>query len=143
MKINRDIPWASLLLLLSAYTVFGRFLADMGSPRLALTLGALTAFVAALLFMHPLTGLGKLMQRRFQSDMLGIIGLIFLAGFTSILLNWLKWFMPFFMILSCEALARIDLKSARVGELATCFWLTFSAWLGLGLGWIIGVWEFY
>ena len=143
MKINREIPWGSLLLLLGGYTVLGHFLANVTSPRLALTIGALIAFVAALVFMHPLTGLGKLIQGRFKSDILGILSLVFFAGFISILLNWFKWIMPFLMILSCEALARIDLKSARVGELATCFWLTFSAWLGLGLGWSIGVWEFY
>ena len=141
MQIIREIPWASLLLLLGGYTVFGHFLADVTSPRLALTIGAMTAFGAALVFMHPLTGLGKLIQSRFKSDTLAIVSLILFAGFISILLNWFKWFMPFFMILSCEALARIDLKAARIGELATCFWLTFSAWLGLGLGWIIGVWE--
>lgn len=141
MKITREIPWGSLLLLLGGYTVFGHFLADMNSPRLALTIGALSAFVIALIFMHPLTGLGKLIQGRFKSDVLGILSLIFFAGFISILLNWFKWFMPLFMILSCESLARIDLKASRVGELATCFWLTFSAWLGLGLGWSIGVWE--
>jgi hypothetical protein len=141
MKIIREIPWASLLLLLGGYTIFGHFLADVTSPRLALTIAAVTAFGAALVFMHPLTGLGKLIEGRFKSDTLVILSLVLFAGFISILLNWFKWFMPIFMILSCETLARIDLKAARISESATCFWLTFSAWLGLGLGWIIGVWE--
>ncbi|MCY7408178.1 MAG: hypothetical protein LH631_12610 [Alkalinema sp. CAN_BIN05] len=141
MKIIREIPWASLLLLLGGYTVFGHFLADVTSPRLALTIGAATAFAAALTFTHPLTGLGKLIQERFKSDTLTILSLILFAGLLSVLLNWFKWFMPIFMILSCEALARIDLKVARISESESCFWLTFSAWLGLGLGWIIGVWE--
>ena len=141
MQITRQMPWTSLLLLLGGYTVFGHFLADVTSPRLALMIGAATAFVASLVFMHPLTGLGKLIQGRFTSDTLVILSLIVFAGFISILLNWFNWFMPFFMILSCEALARIDLKAARISESATCFWLTFSAWLGLGLGWIVGVWE--
>ena len=142
MQIVREIPWASLILLLCGYTVFGHFLADVASPRLALTIGAVIAFGAALVFIHPLTGLGKLIQGRFKSDTLVIFSLILFAGFISVLLNWFKWFMPIFMILSCEALARIDLKAARISEPETCFWLTFSAWLGLGLGWSIGVWEF-
>ena len=81
MKIIREIPWASLLLLLSGYTVFGHFLADVTSPRLALIIGAATAFVASLVFMHPLTGLGKLIQSRFTSDTLAILSLIVFAGF--------------------------------------------------------------
>lgn len=142
MQIIRGIPWASLILLLCGYTVFGYFLADVARPRLALTIGAAVAFGAALVFMHPLTKLGKLVQGRFRSETLVMLSLIVFAGFISVLLNWFKWFLPFFMILACEALARIDLKASRIGESETCFWLTFSAWLGLGLGWIIGVWEF-
>ncbi len=141
MQITRETPWVSLLLLLGGYTVFGHFLANVTSPRLALIIGAATALIASLIFMHPLTGLDKLIQRRFRSDTLTVLSLFFFAGFISVLLNWFKWFMPIFMILSCEALARIDLKVARISESESCFWLTFSAWLGLGLGWIVGVWE--
>jgi hypothetical protein len=131
----RHIPWGTLLLLLGGYTILGHFLADMAHPKWALILGSIVALSFAFLFLHPLTDLGQIIRDRFESDTLIFCCLILLAGFVSILLNWFKLFLPVFMILSCEALARIDLKTARISERATYLWLTVFSWGGLLLGW--------
>ncbi len=134
----RRIPWAVLCLMLAAYTVLGHTLAQLDHPRWGLMIGSLIALSLALIFLHPLTGLGRIIHNRFQSDTLAFCSLILLAGFVSVLLNWFKLFLPFFMIFACEALARIDLKTARMSEVSTCLLLTSFSWAGLFLGWFAG-----
>lgn len=131
----RRIPWATLFLLLAGYMIFGHFLAQMDHPRWGLMLGSILALSLALMFLHPLTGLGRIIHNRFQSDTLAFCSLILLAGFASVLLNWFNLFLPIFMIVACEALARIDLKTARMRETESCLLLTLFSWVGLFLGW--------
>jgi hypothetical protein len=137
MRIRR-IPWLVLCLMLAGYTVLGHSLAQMDHPRWGLMVGSLVALSLAVIFLHPLTGLGRIIHNRFQSDTLAFCSLILLAGFVSVLLNWFKLFLPLFMIFACEALARIDLKTARISEVGTCVLLTTFSWIGLLLGWFAG-----
>lgn len=137
----RRFPWKSLLLMLSAYIAFGHFLATTSDPNLSLALGLALAFGLTLVFLHPLTFLGKFMRNHFESDAVAFCLLILIAGVTSVLLNWLKIFLPVFMILACEALARIDFSNGSFTERSTGIWLTLTSWLGLAIGWGIGIWE--
>ena len=137
----RRFPWKSLLLMLSAYVAFGHFLATTTDPNLSLALGLALAFGLTLVFLHPLTFLGKFMRNHFESDAVAFCLLILVAGVTSVLLNWLKVFIPIFMILACEALARIDFSNGYFSERSTGIWLTLVSWLGLAIGWSIGIWE--
>lgn len=139
--IIRRFPWKSLLLMLSAYVAFGHFLATTSDPKLALGMGLTLAFVLTIVFLHPLTFLGKFMRNRFESDTVAFCLLILVAGVTSVLLNWLKVFIPVFMILACEALTRIDFSNGSFSERSMGIWLTLTSWLGLAIGWSIGMWE--
>ena len=135
-------PWKSILLMLLAYVAFGHFLATTSDPNLSLVMGLVLAFGLTLVFLHPLTFLGKFMRNHFESDAVAFCLLILIAGVTSVLLNWLKIFLPIFMILACEALARIDFSNGGFTERSTGIWLTLTSWLGLAIGWSIGTWEF-
>ena len=137
----RRFPWKSLLLMLSAYVAFGHFLATMTDPNLSLALGLAFAFGLTIVFLHPLTFLGKFMRNHFESDAVAFCLLILVSGVTSVLLNWLRVFVPIFMILACEALARIDFSNGYFSERSTGIWLTLISWLGLAIGWSIGIWE--
>ena len=139
--IIRQFPWKSLLLMLSAYVAFGHFLATTSDPKLALGMGLTLAFILTIIFLHPLTFLGKFLRNHFESDAVTFCILILVAGITSVLLNWLKVFLPVFMILACEALARIDFSNGYFRERTTGIWLTLTSWLGLAIGWSIGIWE--
>jgi hypothetical protein len=136
-------PWGSIFLMLVAYMSFGHFLAETTNPRISLGIGITVAFVLAIAFLHPLTYLGRMIQRRFQSDAVAFCSLVLFAAFISILLNWFKLFLPIFMILSCEALTRIDFTHGRFCEKHACFWMTLTSWLGLAIGWAIGIWELH
>jgi hypothetical protein len=141
--IIRLFPWKSLLLMFSAYIAFGHFLATTSDPKLALGIGLTLAFVLTIVFLHPLTFLGKFMRNRFESDAVAFCLLILVAGVTSVLLNWLKVFLPVFMILACEALTRIDFSNGAFSERSTGIWLTITSWLGLAIGWSLGIWELH
>ena len=139
----RLFPWKSLLLMLLAYVAFGHFLATTSDPKMALGMGLTLAFILTIVFMHPLTFLGKFMRNRFESDAVAFCLLILVAGVTSVLLNWLKVFLPVFMILACEALTRIDFSNGSFTERSTGIWLTVTSWTGLAIGWTIGIWELH
>lgn len=138
MQRIQPIPWTMLLLLLAGYTILGHTLSQMDHPRWGLMIGTVVTVTFALMFLHPLTALGRIIHHRFQSDTIAFCSLVLLAGFSSVLLNWFKLFLPIFMIFACEALARIDLKTARVSEFKSCLLLTTFSWMGLFLGWLAG-----
>jgi hypothetical protein len=141
--VTRRFPWSSVMILFAGYIALGRFLAENADPLISLGMGFLVAFLLSIAFMHPLTFLGKLIRRRFESDAVAFCSLVLFAAFISILLNWFKLFLPIFMILSCEALARIDFTHGGFREKTTYFWMLSTSWFGLGIGWAIGVWELW
>ncbi|MGI0494124.1 hypothetical protein ACN4EG_20255 [Alkalinema pantanalense CENA528] len=134
----KQFPWGSIFLLLGAYTAFGKFLTETADPSTSFWIAAIWAFILAIFFVHPLTNIGRFLNGRFQSDAVAFTSLVGLAAMASILLNWFKIFLPVFMLLACEALARIDLQSARYGERVSTVIMTITAWMGLASGWMIG-----
>jgi hypothetical protein len=138
MTFFNPSPLPSLGLLFAAYLVFGKFLVDADKSWTALVLAIIWTFVLALLFIRPLTGLRQLIQRWFQSDAVAFTTLFGLAALASILLNWLKLFMPVFLILAAESLARLDMQTAEYRDRSACILLMVTSWLGLATGWAIG-----
>ncbi len=125
------------------YIGLGHFLAEMTHPYWSLLIGCLCAIALAVVFLHPLTWISRLIPKWFDSDTVAFCAMILLIGFISIFLNWFKLFLPFMMIMSCEALARIDFKMRNFNELKTGLLLVAIAWTGLLAGWAIGVYEFH
>ncbi|NDJ18445.1 hypothetical protein [Myxacorys almedinensis] len=108
----------------------------MAHPFVSFGLAIAWGLVLAVLMMSPIQGLQRLLARWFTSDTVAFTFLIGVAAFASILLNWFKIFLPFFMIFSAESLARLDLQTAEFGKFQAVFILVATAWAGLGLGWI-------
>lgn len=134
----KQSPWGAVFLLLGAYTAFGKFLTETADPPTSFWIAAIWALVLAVFFVHPLTNIGRFLNGRFESDAVAFTTLVGLAAMASILLNWFKLFLPVFMLLACEALARIDLQSARYGEKLSTVIMTVTAWIGLASGWMLG-----
>ncbi len=134
----RRFPWRSAFLLLLAYTVFGKFLCTFVHPQLVWPFAIAWGLLLAVLFMDPLTGIRSFLTRWFQSDTVAFTTLIMAAALVSILLNWLKVFLPVIVIIAAEALARLDIQNADFNN-GQAFWiLTAISLLGLGTGWAIG-----
>jgi hypothetical protein len=131
-------PLPSLSLLFAAYLVFGKFLIDTDESWTALGIAIVWTFILALMFMRPLTALRQLIQNWFESDAVAFTTLFGMAAFASILLNWFKLFLPVFLILAAESLARLDMQTAGYRESSACILLMLTSWLGLATGWAIG-----
>ena len=131
-------PLPALALLFAAYLVFGKFLVDVDKSWIALILAIVFTVILSLVFIRPLTGMRQLIQQRFESDAIAFSTLFGIAAFASILLNWLKLFLPVFLILAAESLARLDLQTAEFCDRDACITLMLTSWLGLAAGWAVG-----
>ena len=138
MAASKKLPWVSFALLLAAHIVFGKLLASTAASWTTLIFAIVWALVLALMFINPLMGLRHLVSRWFTSDTVAFCALVAGAALASIVLNWFKLFSPIILILSAEALARIDTLTAGFNNVQACALLTVTSWVGLGLGWTIG-----
>ncbi len=126
-------------LLFVAYTIFGKSIISTAHLWTTLASAAGLGVVLALILMHPLTSSQKMLARWFRSDTVAFGSLVCMAAFASILLNWLKIFLPIIMVLSAESLVRLDLQTAEYNQFQALAILIVIAWLGLGLGWALTI----
>ena len=138
MATSKKLPWVSLALLLASHITFGKLLTSLSESWTAFAIAIAWTVVLALMFINPLTGLRHLVLRWFTSDTVAFCAIVAGAALASIVLNWFKIFVPIMLILSAEALARIDLLTAEFNNVQACILLTVTAWIGLGLGWTLG-----
>jgi hypothetical protein len=137
MSLLRRFPWASSLLLLVAYTTFGKFVMSSTHPWIAFGISATWGLVLAIMMINPLKGIRQMLLKWFKSDTVAFSSLVAAAAFASILLNWFRLFLPVIMILAAESLVRLDLQTAEFRTMHVFIILVLTAWLGLGLGWLV------
>jgi hypothetical protein len=137
MLTLQRFPWASLSLLLGTYITVGKFLSLSHSWQV--WGGAIGGgLLLSILFIHPLTDLGRFLLRWFSSDTMAFLSLVAIAAFAAVLLTWFKVFLPVFLILAAEGLARLDMQAAEFSDLHTFLLLALVTGLGLGIGWGVG-----
>ncbi|MBE9028413.1 hypothetical protein IQ266_01420 [filamentous cyanobacterium LEGE 11480] len=135
---QKRLPWLSLLLLFGSYVFIGRLLSTGTYSSEATWFLVLGSFAVALIYLHPLTDLNKLVKRWFSSDSVAFSAFVITAAAISFLLNWLKLFLPVVLILTTEGLARLDLQANQYSERQTFCLLVLITGLGLGCGWWLG-----
>jgi hypothetical protein len=138
MASPRQFPWPSLLLLLASYIILGRVLIEAHYSHEAWWFAGFGGLVIAILYLHPLTDLNRLLQHWFSSDTVAFCILVMLAASVSILLNWIRLFLHVALVLSAEGLARLDLQAAKYSEIQTFVMLVCTTAVGLGLAWVWG-----
>ncbi|MGG6265737.1 hypothetical protein ACQ4M3_20085 [Leptolyngbya sp. AN03gr2] len=131
----KRFPWLSSALLFAAYATFGKIVISTAHLWTSIASAAGLGVVLAIILMHPLTSSEKMLAKWFRSDTVAFMSLLAFAAFASILLNWFKIFLPIIMVLTAEALVRLDLQTAEYTQNQTLGILVVVAWLGLGLGW--------
>jgi hypothetical protein len=134
MLVQR-FPWLSASLLFIAYAIFSKLIISTAHLWSSILSAAILGVVLALMLMQPLTNFEKMITRWFRSDTVAFITLLSIAGFASILLNWLKVFTPVIMVLCAESLVRIDLQTAEFSQPQALAILVSVTWVGVGLGW--------
>lgn len=133
----KRFPWLSASLLFLAYVTFGKLVISTAHIWTAAASAAGLGLVLALILMHPITSSQRMLAKWFRSDTVAFASLLAAAAFASILLNWFKIFTPIIMVLSAEALTRLDLQTAEYTQKQALVILVLVAWLGLGVGWAI------
>jgi hypothetical protein len=134
---RQQLPWLSLLLLFGNYVLLGHLLTRGAYSFAATCFLVVGSFAVALIYLHPLADLSRLVRRWFasDSDTVAFSTFVIVAAMISILLNWFQLFLPVMMILTTEGLARIDLQANEYGEWSTFGILVLITGLGLGCGW--------
>jgi hypothetical protein len=130
MTSLRKLPWLSFTLLLVSYTCFGWFISDRfdwffastALPRLVWLLAFGWAFFIDTALIAPLTYGSRLIARWFRSDTVAFLTVFsVIAGFV-MLLFWLQIFAYIVLIISAEALARVDMQTYGFSP-KQAFWL--------------------
>lgn len=133
----KRFPWLTSLLLFLAYATFGKLVISTAHLWTSIASVALLGVVIAIILMHPITSSEHMLKKWFKSDTVAFATLLGIAGFASILLNWFKIFLPIIMVLTAEALVRLDLQTAEYTQNQALGILVVIAWLGLGFGWAL------
>jgi hypothetical protein len=125
-------------MLLGNYILMGTLLSrgDYSGPTIGFLIGG--SFMIALMYLHPITDLSKLIRRWFSSDAIAFCSFVLIAIAVSILLNWFRLFVPVMMIMTTEGLARLDLQANEYTEWQTFFILVAITAVGLAFGWTCG-----
>lgn len=132
---HKRLPWISLLLLFGSYTMIGKLLAQGKYSNEATWFLLIGSFMVAIIYLHPLTDLSKLVRRWFSSDSVAFSAFVMIAAAISIMLNWFKLFLPVMLILTTEGLARLDLQACEFSDWQTFFILILITGAGLACGW--------
>lgn len=124
-----------MTLLLVAYIIFGKFVVSTKHSMGAFAVAMVWSVLVAILLKDPFQGMRKILVKWFKSDTVAFSSILMFAALGSILLNWLKLFLPVFMILFAEFLVRLDLQTAEFNQSQSLVILIVIAWIGLGIGW--------
>ncbi|MBW4521127.1 MAG: hypothetical protein KME16_15695 [Scytolyngbya sp. HA4215-MV1] len=145
MTSSRKLPWLSFTLLLVSYTCFGWFISDRFGwffasttlPKVVWLLAFAWAFFIDTAFIAPLTYGSRLVARWFRSDTVAFLTVFsVIAGFM-MLLFWLQIFAYIVLIISAEALARVDMQTDGFSPKQAFWFLAILSLLGLICGGIL------
>ncbi|MBI4780665.1 MAG: hypothetical protein HY785_05015 [Oscillatoriophycideae cyanobacterium NC_groundwater_1537_Pr4_S-0.65um_50_18] len=134
---GKQLPWATLALLLSAYAILGMFLAELPNVWLSWEIAIATVFLVTIVFAHPRFNREWWLSNGLRSDVFAFAVMAIAAALVSVVLLWLHIFLKIVAILSAEALVRLELRQSNFGVAQSFGILMITSWVGLGLGWFV------
>jgi hypothetical protein len=141
----KKLPWASLLLLLFTYGLFGWFIAA-GERKLTHELlsdisllmwlmGAAYTLLIALALTAPFTLMRKFYSSWLKSDTRAFLSIIVGAFVAVVIINWLPVFIRILVLIAAVALVRLELQTAGYSK-----WQAFGILFGVSqIGFCLGV----
>ncbi|HEY9656037.1 MAG TPA: hypothetical protein V6C50_11150 [Crinalium sp.] len=126
-----------MVLLLSAYSTVGMFLAEFPLTWVNWTLAIAGAFLVTMVFTFPQFQPKQWFSHLLRSDTSAFILLVVAAALLSVMLLWLHIFLKLLVILTAETLTRLELSSSGFGVVKSFWLLMITALLGLTLGWSV------
>ncbi|HEY9896653.1 MAG TPA: hypothetical protein V6D34_14795 [Candidatus Sericytochromatia bacterium] len=136
-SLTKIFPWVPLVLLLSAYSTVGMFLAEFPLTWVNWTLAIAGVFLVTMVFTFPQFQPKREFSRWLRSDTSAFILLVVAAALLSVMLLWLHIFLKLLVILTAETLTRLELSSSGFGMVKSFWLLMITALLGLTLGWSV------
>jgi hypothetical protein len=130
-------PWAALVLLLSAYSTLGMFLAEFPLTWVHWTLAIAGVVLVTTVFTLPQFQLKQWFWPWLRSDISAFILLVVAAALVSVMLLWLHIFLKLVALLAAETLVRLELSPSGFGMVKSFWLLMITALLGLALGWSV------
>ena len=135
-KSRTKLPWLSLLMLLTTYTIFGWLVFNYTTLQKAIPLTITLTLLITGALTSPLKNSRRLITRWFKTDIGTFITITLTALLGAVLLTWFHVFTNTLILLCAEALARLDLQTCGIRDAKAFFLLITFSGTGLGLGWL-------
>ena len=134
MLFVKKLPWASLLLLVFTYGLFGWLISATDISWLLWLMGGVYVLLIALALTAPFRLIRSFYTSWLQSDTRAFLSVIFGALVAVVIINWLAIFIRILVLVSAAALVRLDLQTAGYTKWQA-FWILLTVSLGgFGLG---------
>jgi hypothetical protein len=134
MLFVKKLPWASLLLLLFTYGVFGWLVSAGEKSWLLWLMGAVYISLITLALTAPFTTMRSFYGSWLQSDTRAFLSVIVGALFAAIVLAWIEVFIRILVLIAAGALARLDLQTAGYSRWQAFGILVSVSMIGFALG---------
>lgn len=134
MLFVKKLPWASLLLLVFTYGIFGWLISASDMSWLLWLMGAVYILLIALALTAPYRLIKACYTNVLKSDTRAFMSVILGAFVAVIIINWIEVFIRILVLISAGALVRLDLQTAGYSN-GQAFGIIVSVSLsGFGLG---------
>jgi hypothetical protein len=140
MLFVKKLPWASLLLLLFTYAVFGWLVSAWEKSWLLWLMGAVYISLITLALTAPFTTMRSFYGSWLQSDTRAFLSVIVGALFAAIVLAWIEVFIRILVLIAAGALARLDLQTAGYSRWQAFGILVSVSMIGFALGVVTQQW---
>jgi hypothetical protein len=134
MLFVKKLPWASLLLLLFTYGVFGWLISGSNMSWLLWLMGAVYTLLIALVLAAPFTLIRSFYTSWLKSDTRAFLSVILGAFFAVLILCWINIFVRILVLISAAALVRLDLQTAGYGDWQAFATIAVVSLTGFSLG---------
>jgi len=134
MLFVKKLPWASLLLLVFTYGLFGWLISATDISWLLWLMGGVYVMLIALALTAPFRLIRSFYTSWLQSDTRAFLSVIFGALVAVVIINWLAIFIRILVLISAAALVRLDLQTAGYTKWQAFGILLTVSLAGFGLG---------
>lgn len=134
MGLIKKLPWASLLILVFTYGLFGWLISANDRSIWLWFMGASYILLIALALAAPFTLMKTFYTSWLKSDTRAFLSVIVGAFVAVLIVTWIEVFVRILVLLSAGALVRLDLQTAGYNEWQCFSIIVIISLAGFGLG---------
>ena len=134
MLFVKKLPWASLLLLVFTYGLFGWLISATGFSWVFWLMGIAYILLIALALTAPFELIKSFYSGWLKSDTRAFLSIILGAFIFVVIITWIETFIRILILISAGALVRLDLQTAGYTKWQAFGILVVVSLTGFGLG---------